>query len=194
MKAGKMDKLTLQHRLQNFLLTYRSTPHATTKKTLAFLFLGRELRTRLDLLKPGAEERVVDRQADQKRHHDTHVRERSLNPGDRVLVRNKTDWIPGVVLQSQGPLTYLVRTDDGRNWKRHIDLLKRVSSSCSDYYAPSPSEPESSVVEPSSSDQDNVETSDSNPDATDQSEATMNHYPQRQRRQPDRYQDTYMYT
>ena len=123
------------------------------------------------------------------------MRERSLNPNDHVLARNKTDWIPGVVLQSQGPLTYLVRTDDGRNWKKkHIDSLKLVSSSCSDYYAPSPSEPESSAFEPSSSNQDNVETSDSNTDSTDQSEDTKNHYHQRQRRQPDQYHDTYMYT
>lgn len=77
---------------------------------------------------------------------------------------------------------------------KDIDLSKRVSSSRSDYHAPSPSEPESSAVEPSSSDQENVETSDSNIDSTDQSEDTMNRYPQkRQRRQPDQYHDTYVH-
>lgn len=30
MKAGEKDGITLQHRLSNFLLTFRSTPHATT--------------------------------------------------------------------------------------------------------------------------------------------------------------------
>ncbi|XP_051783661.1 uncharacterized protein K02A2.6-like [Erpetoichthys calabaricus] len=42
----------VQQRLDTFLLTYRNTPHATTKETPAMLFLGRKLRSRLDFLKP----------------------------------------------------------------------------------------------------------------------------------------------
>ena len=32
MKAGRHEGLTRQHQLENFLLTYRSTPHATTNE------------------------------------------------------------------------------------------------------------------------------------------------------------------
>ena len=38
---------TLQQRIQNFHLSYRSTHHATTRSSLAKLFLQRELHTRL---------------------------------------------------------------------------------------------------------------------------------------------------
>ena len=45
MKASKNSDLTLTHRLANFLLTYRSTPHATTGVSPSSLFLRRHIRT-----------------------------------------------------------------------------------------------------------------------------------------------------
>uniref|UniRef100_A0A1A8MV40 Integrase catalytic domain-containing protein n=1 Tax=Nothobranchius pienaari TaxID=704102 RepID=A0A1A8MV40_9TELE len=42
----------VQQRLDTFLLTYRNTPHATTREMPAMLFIGRKLRSRLDFLKP----------------------------------------------------------------------------------------------------------------------------------------------
>ena len=50
MRASEKDGLTLPHRLANFLMTYRTTPHATTGVSSAQLFLGREMGTRLDLM------------------------------------------------------------------------------------------------------------------------------------------------
>ena len=40
-----------------FLLAYRNTPHSTTGEAQSQLFLGRRLRTRLDLLKPEDKQR-----------------------------------------------------------------------------------------------------------------------------------------
>ena len=34
------------------------------------------------------------------------------------------DWIPGVITQKIGPLTYLVDVSGGRLWKRHVDHIK----------------------------------------------------------------------
>ena len=42
MKTGEHGGLIL-HQLQNFLMTYRSTPHATTGQSPASLFLGRPI-------------------------------------------------------------------------------------------------------------------------------------------------------
>ena len=44
--------MTLKHRLANFLIKYRSTPHSVTGRTPAELMVKRQLRTRLTLLKP----------------------------------------------------------------------------------------------------------------------------------------------
>ena len=34
------------------------------------------------------------------------------------------DWVPGVIAQKMGPLTYLVDVSGGRLWKRHVDHIK----------------------------------------------------------------------
>lgn len=50
MKAGERSNVPPQKRLDNFLLSYRTTPHATTQRTPASLFIGRDLRTWLSLI------------------------------------------------------------------------------------------------------------------------------------------------
>ena len=53
-KGGKHNKSgrTLQHKLDRILLAYWSVPCATTYLSPAQLLLGRDVRTRLDLIKP----------------------------------------------------------------------------------------------------------------------------------------------
>ena len=117
MKTSQSDGLTFPHRINNFLLTYCTTPHSTTGTPPCELPMGCSLRTWLDLLKPNADEFVCRRQATQKFHHDQHARLRCLSIGDSVMVRNFSsgpDWIPGVIAQGLGPLTYLIDILDGR--------------------------------------------------------------------------------
>ena len=52
MKAGIKERVQLKQCLENFLLTYRMTIHATTKEAPCRLMMGRALRTRLDFLRP----------------------------------------------------------------------------------------------------------------------------------------------
>ena len=66
MKMCKGSKLSIQQRIENFLLMYQSTKHPTAGRTPASLFLGRELRTWLTLLCPNVEEKFMDSQAKQK--------------------------------------------------------------------------------------------------------------------------------
>jgi hypothetical protein len=51
LKTSSAQSCLLQ-RIQSFLLSYRGTPHSTTGCSPAKLFLQRELRTRLSLVKP----------------------------------------------------------------------------------------------------------------------------------------------
>ena len=55
MIACENGSLALDHKIDNFLLTYRSTPHATTGESPARLLLGHDLKTRLSLIRPSVE-------------------------------------------------------------------------------------------------------------------------------------------
>lgn len=60
-KQGK-QMLSLKHKLANFLIMYRSTPHSVTGKTPSELFLKRHIRTRFTLLKPDLAKSVQEKQ------------------------------------------------------------------------------------------------------------------------------------
>jgi len=77
---------TLQQRIQNFLLSYRSTQHATTGSSPAKLFLQRELHTHLSLVRPDLATHVSLQQEKMKMHHDKHAKFRGIAIGNTVLV------------------------------------------------------------------------------------------------------------
>jgi hypothetical protein len=52
MRAMKDEKRDINQKIANFRLTYRNTTHSTANETPAKVFLGRNLRTRLSLIKP----------------------------------------------------------------------------------------------------------------------------------------------
>ena len=128
MKAGAADQQSISHRLSNFLLTYRCTPHATTQEVPCRLFMWRSLRTRLDLLRPSCADRVQSRQSQQKTPHDQHSRPRELELGQSVMTRNfrsVSDWVPGVILRKSGPLSYIL--GEGWGWAG-LEATRRPST------------------------------------------------------------------
>ncbi len=78
---------TVETQLSRFLFKYRITPHTTTERSPAELLLGRQPRSRLDLLHPDMNIKVHESQAGQKRGHTT---ARAFQVGDRVYVQNFT--------------------------------------------------------------------------------------------------------
>ena len=98
---------------------------ATTGVSPAELFLKRALCMRLDLLRPSLRSRVVSKQADQKQLHDTHRRFRLFEVGQPVLVRNLRGgpkWLPGMIVEQTGPVSYRVQVSD-QIWRHHADQL-----------------------------------------------------------------------
>ena len=93
--------------LATYLLAYRNTPHSTTGEAASQLFLGRRLRTRLDLLKPDLRLKISNRQIDQtvtKGGAST----RKFSVGQTVIARNytgSTKWVPGIIRTQLGPLS-----------------------------------------------------------------------------------------
>ena len=85
MKTSLSGGKSLPHRLANFLLTYRSLPHATTGATPCSLFLNRQIRTRFD---PNSESHVTEKQSQQKADHNQHVRNCQFQVGLSVMAKN----------------------------------------------------------------------------------------------------------
>ena len=130
MKTGRGGGLTVAHRLENFFLTYRTTPHTTTGTPPCEVLMGRSLRTRWDMLRPDVSQNVHRSQERQKEHHDQHARQRTFHVGQTVMAKNMRagpSWVPGTIVQQLGPVTYLVDVSDGRVWKCHVDHLKDKS-------------------------------------------------------------------
>ncbi len=110
MKINERSNASFNHRLNSFLLSYQSIPHSTTNVAPCSLFLGRQVRTRLDFLPPNVVERVMEKQTDQKVRHDTHAKHHELFLGQSVMVHSIQaggTWVPGTVVKRTGPLSYM---------------------------------------------------------------------------------------
>ena len=126
----KITQGSIRSRLAKTLFSYRLTPQTTTGISPGELLLGRRPRSRLDLLKPHTAERVERKQLEQKEQHDSKSRERELNIGDTVFVKNYHSgdkWLPGVIQKKTGPVSFVVKLTDGRVRRCHQDQVRRRS-------------------------------------------------------------------
>ncbi len=74
----------------------------------------RELRTRLELLKPNCESNVLDSQSTPVQTHLQNSRLRELPLGQKVMSRNYgtwEKWVSGSVKKRVGPLSYEIETE-----------------------------------------------------------------------------------
>ena len=89
--------------------------------------MGKKLKARLDLLHSDLQKKVENSVQRQKYSHDQHARVRpSFKEGDKVYIVNFNDggrWIEGIVIKILGPLSFLVKTSNGIEVKRHIDHM-----------------------------------------------------------------------
>ena len=126
LKASEAGGKLLSQCLAQFLFEYRASPHATTSSSPSQLFLGRQMRTRFDLLRPSVNFQVLAKQASQKLHHDLRSRLCNFAPGQHVMVLdyhlNANKWTRGKIINRLGPVTYEVETE-GKIVKRHVDQL-----------------------------------------------------------------------
>lgn len=103
--------------LQNFLASYRFTPHCTTGVVPATALLGRKVKTILDLVHPAGKSIT-------KSYPKPHTR--VLQPSDTVWVRMWAGrrWVPGIIQQRKSNVMYCVKLLDGKFTVRHINQLK----------------------------------------------------------------------
>lgn len=107
--------------VQKFLFHYRITPIREFKQTPAERMFGHDLRSRLDLLFP----KVVE---NKNRTIECNGTARIFKEGDRVSAREYLDktykWKLGVVCKKLGQLHYLIKLENGKIWKRHVNQLR----------------------------------------------------------------------
>lgn len=194
MKASRREDVPLQHKLANFLLAYRNTIHATTGQTPAMLFIGRSLRSHLDLLKPDIRKHVQEKQCSPSQ---LQRKLRTFDVGQKVLARDYRSttqkWQAGEILSKTGPLSYTVSVGPTMVWRRHVDQLLDISD------GEVITEPKESDALPDSkdiaiapgyaagiSDTQNTETMDCTSQNVNVSAAPERRYPQRSHRPPER--------
>ena len=117
---------SLEIKLQRFLFSYRTLPHSTTGHSPAELLMGRRLRTALDLLKPSMNAKMKRKQHAVSEKCEKHVT-RILPDNTKVFVKNFAPgpkWLPGIIIKSTGPVSYVVVLNDGREVRRHVDHIR----------------------------------------------------------------------
>ena len=129
---GSDVKFPLQHRVDNFLFSYRITPQTTTGCSPYELLFRQAPRTRFTLLKPDVNVKVSKQQERQRINHNTKgTKLREFSRGDKVMVKNfrggKLKHLLGVIVGRKGPLTYIVRIGTSTRYC-HIDHLLRAGS------------------------------------------------------------------
>ena len=103
--AALTEKKTLSWKLTNFLLAYRMTPHALTGEAPVVLLTGRNLRMKLDILKPNIQKRMDEKQQDQELRF-SHNPTFELPVGQAVVAQNYQtgdEWVPGSITAHPGP-------------------------------------------------------------------------------------------
>lgn len=125
----------LDQKLREFLLTYRYTPSYNLGRKSPFqLMTGRQMRTKLDLLKPGI---ATDWKKDEKMeerfnsHHGAKWKEFAVNDEIFYQLKSKLDqwkWVPGIVKSRIGAVVYvldIVTPTGHRTVKAHANQIKR---------------------------------------------------------------------
>ena len=136
----KLTEGTLEQRLSRLLFMYRLTPHSTTGRSPAELMLGRQPRSRLDLLKPNITQKVEQKQFSQKLTHDKSSVTRDFQEGEEVYARNFSTqgsrWLAGHITKLTGPVSVEVQLEDGSMVRRHFDQIRKKLTSTSENSMP----------------------------------------------------------
>ena len=88
---------------------------------------GRKVRTHPDHLHPDEAKAVEQQHLKQKVYHDRHSKDREVNVGDPVYVTKFSSgpcWLPGVVVNKSGPVSFIVKLLDDRTVRRHQDHVR----------------------------------------------------------------------
>lgn len=135
------DHFNFHVSLHRFLMIYRITEHCSTGETPSNVFLGRQIRSRFDLLKPENSEKKLPKSLNDiknnlKMSQDRNLkyfkgrREEKFSVGQCVYTKDyknvlKPTWAVGHIVKILGKNVYLIniyKTD--LIWKRHLNQIR----------------------------------------------------------------------
>nr|VZI49984.1 unnamed protein product [Spirometra erinaceieuropaei] len=104
---------------------YRITPNDSTGALPAELMFKRQLGTRLDLLNPSTQDRVIAKHTKMKERYDVNTRPRVVAPNESVCTRleHETNWFSAAVRKSEGQIVEL-ELEGGRIVRRHLGQVR----------------------------------------------------------------------
>ena len=121
LKRSDIEKGDSQAKLDNFLLAHRTTPTTSTGKTPSELFLGRTIKSRLDLIKPSEKgNSKIERSNDIKQKRYVFPENKSIFV--RNHARNGLKWIPAKIVKAVGSRCYEVLVN-GITKVVHVDQI-----------------------------------------------------------------------
>ena len=118
---------TITDKLSQLLFSYRITPHSTTGVSPGQLMMGRNLKSRFDLLKPNLVTRVEQKQQQQKQNHDAHAVSHQFQVEEEVYFKDFRPghtWLQGKIVKCSGPVSYRIKLNNGQLVRRHQDHLR----------------------------------------------------------------------
>ncbi|XP_037822569.1 uncharacterized protein K02A2.6-like [Lucilia sericata] len=127
--------------LNRFLMDYRNTKHSSTGESPAKIFIGRSIRTRLDLIKPPLfKNKMLENQMKSISNHKGN-RSVTFEKGQNVFIRdytnvNKESWAPAIIKDRTGSLSYQCILSTGRVIKRHTDQIRAGVKDVSNDFIP----------------------------------------------------------
>lgn len=115
-----------------YLIDYRSTAHCSTKRTPAKLLLGKEIRTRLHLLRPTPAAQEIDNSRRKQEENFRGRRQINFKNGESVMIRdysnpNQPGWMRARVKEVLGSRTVLCKLENGRIIKRHVNQMNKLN-------------------------------------------------------------------
>ncbi|XP_018395972.1 PREDICTED: uncharacterized protein K02A2.6-like, partial [Cyphomyrmex costatus] len=120
LRKTNLEKENVKCSVQKFLFHYRITPFPELKQSPAEIMFGRKLRNRLDLLSP-KEMEIKNKPVESNET-------RNFQVGNKIAAREylnkKAKWRFGIVYRKLGKLHYLIRLENGKIWKRHVNQLR----------------------------------------------------------------------
>jgi len=116
----KNECYSIDLELAKLLLQYKNMTHSNLNASPSFLMFGREIRSKLDLIKP---KEIV--RTDIQPPIIRELAEREMIGAWNYLGKDK--WRFGRIIKRIGLLHYEIELDYGRVWRRHIDQLRNIN-------------------------------------------------------------------